>query len=971
MALGLKHHIIYKKISTTIAISFLFLFFLSGQSTNIGTPFITNYLNEAYQAGTQNWDIQQHPNGFMFFANNNGLLQFDGINWTIFPLANKTIARSLHITPDERIYVGGQGEFGYFEPNVNGLLIFHSLVDLIPEEHAKFEDVWEIIAVNEVLYFNASNKVFKYDGQEIKVYENGVIDFLGLAGQRILVRNRNGIHEIINDQIIPIEGGIKFKNYIINSVSKFDEETLLFSTLNNGLLTFKNQIIKQHTREGDFFLQNKIQSSEDIGDGCLAIGTANGGLAIVDSSGVVSYLLDRTNGLENNHVLSIYKDQSNNLWVGLNNGIDYIATNSPFTKLLPDDDQEGTAYAGKIFQGSLYLGTSKGLYARPWKNYYNPLEDNHFSLLKESEGQVWGLDLMEEDLFMGHHSIGIAINKKGGKEIISTTLGNWKLLPLRKHPSYYLLGTYEGLVLYQKTGAVWKRIKQYEALKESCRIIEQDRAGNIWIAHPYRGIYKVQLQEDLSSIKVQLYGQSDGFPSDNLNHVFEINKEIIFTGETGVFKYDAITDRFLPYEELVNLIGAKEHIQRFFEDAIGNIWFATNSETGVLKIEDTGVTKSFSKEVYPLLKNKLVRGFEFIYPYDQHNVFIGAEKGFIHFDPSKKTRSALADFKTTIVKVTSTNKRDSVLIYGQYNEAQDQLDAVLPYTNNALRFSFASTDFESQKDIQFATKLEGFDENWSIWSTKSEKDFTNLNAGDYRFLVKAKSMLEQESKIASFSFSIAPPWYASIGAIALYTFLGFLFLTGLVLVPRRQFQAEKAQLETAKKQQEVAHLKIVAQSEQKIMALKNQQLEIKIGHKNRELAMSTMHLVQRSELIQQLKDTIQKISKNTNDQEAAKELKKVNRLLNENTQLSEGWDQFAHHFDQVHIDFLQKVREKYPQLTANDEKLCAYLRMNLSTKEMAPLMNISIRGVEVARYRLRKKLDLEGSVNLNEFMLKF
>lgn len=908
----------------------------------------------------------------MFFANNNGLLQFDGINWTVFPLANKTIARSLCITPDERIYVGGQGEFGYFEPNTSGLLIFHSLVDLIPATHAQFADVWKIIAVNDVLYFNASNKIFKYDGQEFKVYEDGVIDFLGAVDQQIILRNEKGLHKIVKDQVIPIEGGTKFKDYIISSVSKTKEGILLFTTVNNGLLTLRNQETVQYSEAGEnFFFQSKVQCSEELGDGQLAIGTANGGLAIVDSSGLVSYLLDKTNGLQNNHVLSVCKDRSNNLWIGLNNGIDYVATNAPFTKLLPDDEQEGTAYAGKIFQGSLYLGTSKGLYTRPWKSYYNPLEDNHFNLVKESEGQVWGLDLVDDNLFMGHHNLGLVINKEEKKEVISNTLGNWKLIPLINHPSYYLLGTYEGLVLYQKNGEDWKRVKQYEALKESCRIIEQDRAGNIWIAHPYRGIYKVEITEDLSDIEVQLYGQADGFPSDNLNHVFEINEEIIFTGEIGVFKYDAITDRFTPYEELINLIGANEHIQRFFEDTFGNIWFATNSETGILKIEDKGVTKSFSKVVYPQLKNKLVRGFEFIYPYDEHNVFIGAEKGFIHFDPSKKISRRVDDFETTIVKVVSTNNRDSVLIYGQYNEAQEQLNNTLPYSNNALRFSFASTNFESQNDLHFATKLEGFDAKWSMWSTKSEKDFTNLNAGDYRFIVKAKSMLGEESEVASFSFSIAPPWYASLVARVLYAILALLFLTGLILVPRRKFQAEKAQLESAKKEQEQAHLKVVAQNEQKIMALKNQQLEIKIGHKNKELAMSTMHLVQRSKLIQQLKETIQKVAKNTNDQEAAKELKKINRLLNENTQLSEGWDQFAHHFDQVHIDFLQKIREKYPQLSANDEKLCAYLRMNLSTKEMAPLMNISIRGVEVARYRLRKKLDLDGSVNLNEFMLKF
>ncbi len=966
----LKNRPIHKKISTTIAISFLCLLSIAGQSTNIGTPFITNYLNKTYEAGTQNWDIQQHPNGFMFFANNNGLLQFDGINWTIFPLANKTIARSLHITQDERIYVGGQGEFGYFEPNANGLLIFHSLVNLIPEEHANFADVWDIIAVDEVLYFNASNKVFKYDGKEIIVFNEGVIDFLGAVDQQILVRNEKGLHEIIKDQLVLVNGGDKFDKYIINHVTKIDEEALLFSTLHNGLLIFKNQEIKQYNEEGlSFFTQNKIHCSEDLGNGQLAVGTANGGLAIVETNGAFSYLLDRTNGLQNNHVLSVYKDRGNNLWVGLNNGIDYIAINSPFTKLMPDQEQEGTAYAGKIFQEALYLGTSKGAYIRPWKNYYNPLEENNFKLVKGTEGQVWGLDLVEEDLFMGHHNLGLIINKQ--EQIISNTLGNWKLVPLVNHPQYYLLGTYEGLVLYQKKGKSWNRIRQYDALKESCRIIEQDKLGNIWIAHPYRGIYKVQLKEDLSTISVKLYGQEDGLPSNNLNHVFEINKEIIFTGETGVFKYDAITDRFSPYQELANLIGANEHVQRFFEDPIGNIWFATNNETGVLKIDDKGITKSFSKVVYPQLRNKLVRGFELIYPYDKHNVFIGAEKGFIHFNPSKKTSDPIADFATTIVKVVTTNVRDSVLIYGQYNEHQDQLKTALSYNNNALRFSFASTNFETQQDLQFATKLEGFDESWSMWSNKSEKDFTNLNSGAYRFLVKAKSMMGKESTIGSFRFSIEPPWYASILAIATYIFLGFLFLTGLILVPRRQFQAEKAQLESAKKKQEAKHLEIVAQSEQKIMALKNQQLEIKIGHKNRELAMSTMHLVQRSELIQQLKDTIKKVAKNTNDLEAAKELKKLNRLLNENTQLSEGWDQFAHHFDQVHIDFLQKIRVKYPQLTANDEKLCAYLRMNLSTKEIAPLMNISIRGVEVARYRLRKKIDLPSNVNLNEFMLKF
>ena len=109
---------------------------LVGQNSNIGIPFTVNYSNQRYQAGTQNWEVEQHPNGFLFFANNNGLLQFDGTNWQTFALPNSTIVRSLHIHPSGKIYVGGQGEFGYFEPSVNGQLVYHSLLALIPRKRS-------------------------------------------------------------------------------------------------------------------------------------------------------------------------------------------------------------------------------------------------------------------------------------------------------------------------------------------------------------------------------------------------------------------------------------------------------------------------------------------------------------------------------------------------------------------------------------------------------------------------------------------------------------------------------------------------------------------------------------------------------------------------------------------------------------------------------------------------------------------
>ncbi len=940
-----------------------------GQTSNIGIPFTTNYPNEQYQAGTQNWDIAQHPNGFMFFANNNGLLQFDGINWELFPLSNKTITRSLHITAAGRIYVGGQGEFGYFEPNDQGLLIFHSLKKLIPKEDNNFADVWKIIEVNNKIYFRASNKVFIYDQESIQVIEHGIIDFLGHVNQQIFIKNETGLYTLDTESVKSISDGEKFADIIIKNITLTAEKTLLFSTLYNGLLQLKEGTLLPYQSNTTFFSKNKIHHAADLAEGKLAVGTANAGLVVLGKAGQLLYKLDRKHGLQNNQILNVFKDKNGNLWLGLNNGIDFVALNSPFTKLLPDQDQEGTAYDAKIFQGNIYLGTSSGLYQQPWLSYYNPLRSNKFKLLPNSNGQVWGLDVIEDELFLGHHEGGFIVQ---GQQVskISSTLGNWKIIPLNKHPGYYLLGTYEGLILYKKTGEGWQRIKKYDSFEESCRIIEQDQDGNIWVAHPYRGIYKVRISEDLESIKVRLYGEAEGLPSSNLNHVFTINKEVVFTGEKGTFRYNEQADRFTEFDQLAVLVGKSESILRFFEDTVGNIWFVTTKETGILKVNDTGIQKTFSKMVYPELKNKLVRGFEFIYPYDEHNVFIGGEKGFIHFNPSLSNNQTTNEFAAHVVKVKTISVKDSVLLYGQYQNIETIQSKKLAYEDNALMFSYSASDYAAQQQIQFSTKLEGFDKEWSTWSPKTEKDFTNLNSGSYRFLVKAKSMKGQESDIASFAFDIAPPWYASNQAIIVYVLMLLTFLSGLILVPRRKFQEERAELEATQKRKEIEHQKVVAQSEQEITKLKNQQLEAQIVHKNSELAISTMHLVQRSELIQQLQERLTKVARSTKDAAVASELRRVNRLLNEQTQLGDTWDQFAHHFDQVHIDFLQKIQEKYPQLTANDQKLCAYLRMNLSTKEIAPMMNISIRGVEVARYRLRKKLALDSTTNLNKFMLE-
>jgi DNA-binding CsgD family transcriptional regulator len=152
------------------------------------------------------------------------------------------------------------------------------------------------------------------------------------------------------------------------------------------------------------------------------------------------------------------------------------------------------------------------------------------------------------------------------------------------------------------------------------------------------------------------------------------------------------------------------------------------------------------------------------------------------------------------------------------------------------------------------------------------------------------------------------------------------------------------------------------ESDQKLMKLKNEKLEIDIESKNRELAISTMSLIKKNEFLSTIKTELQ-ANNNSSD------LKKVIKIIDNNINNTDDWKLFKEAFDNADKDFLKLVKERHSSLTPNDLKLCAYLRLNLSSKEIAPLLNISPRSVEVKRYRLRKKMDLPPKTSLTNYIL--
>ena len=948
---------------------FLFPCGLFAQTGNLGLPPITNYSKAVYQAGTQNWDIAQDAHGRLLFANNEGLLIFDGAHWQRYPISNGTCVRSVAKAENGLIYVGGQGEIGFFSPDELGRLIYHSLNALIPAEYQQFADVWDIVVAKDgSVYFRSDERLFQLKNKQIRAFSSGgKTSFLGEVAGRLLVHDvNNGLMEFDGQHFSILPTGLKLGSPV-TALLPISRDTVLVTTLKNGIYCLVKDRLSPWTTPLDaFLLEKRIYCATLLPHGQIALGTSLGGLVVLGNDRRPLQWIQKNEGLQNTNLLSVFADKARNLWLGLDNGIAQIETSSPFYRILPDGVLEGTGYTARVFGKNLWLGNSNGLFVKPFGAYTNPFFREDFSLVPGTTGQTWSLNEVGGHLLLGHHEGAFHMFNNRSKRL-SDIPGTWQFVPL--NDTAMVAGLYDGLALYTRTlpNGDWHFRRRLAGLDESCRVMVRDTDGTLWVSHPYRGVFRVRIREQFKDLDVQLFGEKDGLPSNLNNYVFEIGGKMLVAADQGIYRFNAASQRFESAPGFDQSLGGSGRIRYLREDALGNVWFCRGNDVGILWVEDAGLEKKIHRQTFPWLNGQLVGGFEHIFPADDQNIFFGSEKGFLHLD-LERLRRADTSMQVLISGMKLSGPYDS-LLYGGFMPTLDKIS--LPYRLNSFTIAFAANVFGSSRQIRYSYRLKGLDNAWSAWSDKTEREFLNLPAGEYVFSVKARNEYGVESSPVQFSFRISPPWYASMVAKGAYLVL---LLLGLAWGFRRQqakFEQEKTALETTFQQESAEQQRIVAKNEQEITRLRAEKLESEVIHKNQELALATMHLVQKGEILTTLQEELEKVlQKKQAAHTLHEDIRRIIRTLQFDTQLDADWEHFAIHFDSVHGDFLKRLRERYPQTSQNDLRLCAYLRMNLSTKEIANLLNISVRGVEGSRYRLRKKLGLPGDANLVEIMMK-
>lgn len=922
--------------------------FSLSQVETLGIPNVESFTKKDYKAGTANWSIISMDNGNVLVANNSGLLDYNGVNWTLKVLPNRSVARSLCLAESGRIYVGGQDEIGYYQPDSIGELRFVSIRDMIPVKHLPIEDVWECKAVGEQIFFRSSNKVLVFTenaGFNVIEPNNPVISIDVINEEMYYTDINNGIVSVASQVPMPLRGAPIVGSQIVSILPFSKRELLVLTEQDGGYLISNNEVKPLKKETFDLLLNKRINCAVALSYNQYAIGTQFGGIIIIDQFQDVIAVFDTSNELINNNVRALVSDAYGNLWAGTNNGISKLDLASRLRVFSPDGDAQSSAYDIAVIEDQLYVGTNAGLFKTALTPTGTRYMHDGFTKVQGSDGQVWGVNVIQNKVLVGHNE-GPYILEDDVLRRVAERPGVWRFVSAQN--DYLYVGTYSGVDIYRWENGSPRYFKTLDGFEESSRIMISVRDNELWVSHPYRGVYRLTHNDQFENVAVEKYGEASGLPSGLSNYIFDIDGVPTVTSATGVYSYDRAANIFRE-NPIYDIIGAQDHnIRRL----LGNGYYIAEHEVGRLEVDP--LNHEVSKSIFPELNEVFVGGFENMYELDSTHLLACTDKGVILYNSASEGKSQPPSIEIHEVKLAVS---DNQILHSGYGVLAEER-VVLQTDENAIRFLFNSANHNERSKFRY--RLEGLEDQWSDWTKEISKEYNNLSHGTYTFEVETLDMYGRVSTPKSYRFKILAPWYLSVVAKFVYSLIfigGFLLV---YLVPRKKYKSETKELQLAQRQ-----------SEEEIEILKTKQLESEITHKNAQLASSTLHLVQKNETINKLRTEIENVRRKVKDPEAKKELKKVISVLSDDERLENDWESFSLHFDQVHSDFLKRLKAQYPELTRKDQKMAAYLRMNLSTKEIAPLLGISIRGVEIGRYRLRKKMLLDTGIKLRKYMVEY
>lgn len=805
---------IYQTFGRVIAVLFCVINIHAMQYDNLvsGSINYSNYNSNTINQHPQNWGITQSAAGILYFANQGGVVEYDGVSWNRINLP-AIAARSIDIDNHGKIFVGSYGDFGYLYPDSTGSLKYNTLINKLKNTYHDFTNVFYTFCTKECVVFNAIKYLFIWDGVRVKVIpsKSNFHCAFRIDNTFYVKENGIGIKKLSGDSLVFVEGSGIFADMKIYSMFRTKDGEILIGTRSNGFYIYDgNNFTSFKTKADEYIAEKLLSHGIQISNGDYAFTTLRGGIVIIAPNGEVRNIFTTTDGLQDNDVKYIYEDRSGNLWLALNDGITKIEKASPFSFYTQKNGLEGIIVSTVRYGKDFYAGSTSGLY----HNVFDESRGNFKNLFQKVPGiesVCWDMLVVNEKLILG---ITTEPNVKLLPPGILTVNQCYSLIQSKHNPARIFAAKSDGLRSYILENSL-KEEYNFPQISQEIRSLGEDNRGNLWLGTISKGVIKiVNPREEFnadSKLKIVYYDTSDGLSDGEIN-ILSLSGKILFGTDKGLYSLNESMNRFLPDSMLgAEFANGSRNVFNLVEDDKKNIWFHSQSKNYL--------ASPLGNDRYEIIYKPFERIYNtqvnVIFP-DENYVWFGTKNSLIRYDRNDDKNYEIK-FSTLIRSIKLNG--DSLIFGG--SDLQLPGSASYPeieYQNRNIRFEYAAAFYEDESRNEYQYRLDGYDDEWSNWTTETIKDYTNLSEGKYIFYVRAKNIYGTIGSEDSFTFYVLPPFYRTWIAYVTYLILLVCFIFILFRWRLKKLEKEKKELETIVEQrtEEVRNqnVKLKEQSEQ-------------------------------------------------------------------------------------------------------------------------------------------------------------
>ena len=895
---------------------------------------LLNFISGNIPVYNQNWDIGQDPlTGYIYFANSEGLVEYNGISSKMYRMPFRQGLRSVYVNSSGKIFTGSFEEFGYWQKNDEKGLVYQSLTQNV--KIPKNDEIWNIFGDNGTIYFQSFTTIYKYEPTGvIPITAPATMLFMFRAGDNFIVQGLGqGLFLFNGSSFSFINHSEKFSSLKVHSIVPMPHGVFWICTANDGIYVYDGRSFEYQKSEiSEFLKAETCNASVSISDSVIVFGTISRGIVFCDKNGKIGKSFNYSNGLNNNTVLSLYKDSGYGLWAGLDDGVDFINLGSPSTVYENRTGTLGTIYSVIRKDSSLYLGTNHGLFVSQIRKIQGTYSFPSLHMIPNTQGQVWKLAEFDGEILCGHNE-GTFLQEGNAFRRISDITGGWSM---KRYNDNIIEGTYTGLVILGKdAGGKWTFRNRVKAYPEPTRYVEVDYQGYVWAVHPQKGIDRLELNEQMDSVLSVLHFNSIADSPGKIS-VSQINNQVVFMTSENIYSFDYERKSFVPVRALEAGLGEYIGASQIINYQKNIYWFILGDRIALFEIsKELGAHKI--REFYHKYADLPGRE-EQIVPLDQNTLLIPTRQAFTLFNINSLNNTK-GPYSLIISRMIFSSKYRS----SSFVPDSKTIPSIRNSENN-LTVYLADPSMPDNENQEYLYRIQELGDNWHL-TTLDNFSFLNLDFGHYTLQVK--TLTGDES--AETEFNIKRPVYLSTAVILLY----LCAVAALAVLILRLFRLSLDR-----------HRKMIEYEVGK------SRLESELDYKSYELMLTMRYLIRKTDILRQLHEKLDAL-KEYSSKFPVKYIREMETIIDNGLDSqTEEWQNVMKNLKLSQEGFFRKLKEKYPSLTPNDLRLCSYLRMNFTTKEIANLINISSRAVEIGRYRLRRKMNLGHDVNLTEFLIK-